>query len=381
MIHDASRRRVQPARSATIAGRATAVTMSSRPARKTPAPRTASSRNASRRGSGWAGAWVTRASVGAMRESSREPRRRPRAGFPRAYRPAVGSGDHARLVRHHLLSDRLIGPFLTQRRRKGRDVTHAAVAGAGAPRGVEASPAQSKGDGDADAASHVRTGREAQAGGQGGSGAGPRGPRAARRAARLQERSVRGPPQGPAGRDRGHPDAVVRGAPRLDRRPSRGRGAGRPRRTAQRRQVVGAPGAVRDPDPHRRLPVHDPAPGACAHAHRGRARPARRDPRPHRGRDRGPRRRPRAAGRAPERRRHRLLRPGGRRRRATSGRSWRRSPRPASRSRRSSRRRERTRRRPTRSTDLRAAFPELVVIGSACSTRRPSTPSVRRSGA
>ena len=49
MIQDASRRRVQPARSATIAGSATAVTMSSRPARNTPVPSTASSAYASRR--------------------------------------------------------------------------------------------------------------------------------------------------------------------------------------------------------------------------------------------------------------------------------------------------------------------------------------------
>ena len=46
MIHDASRRRVQPATSATIAGRATAVTISSSPARKTPVPITASSSEA-----------------------------------------------------------------------------------------------------------------------------------------------------------------------------------------------------------------------------------------------------------------------------------------------------------------------------------------------
>ena len=38
MIHDASRRRVQSARSTTIAGRATAVIISSRPARNTPRP-------------------------------------------------------------------------------------------------------------------------------------------------------------------------------------------------------------------------------------------------------------------------------------------------------------------------------------------------------
>ncbi len=52
MIQDASRRRVQVARSVTIAGRATAVIISSRPARKTPAPRTARRTRASRRGSG-----------------------------------------------------------------------------------------------------------------------------------------------------------------------------------------------------------------------------------------------------------------------------------------------------------------------------------------
>ena len=50
MIHDASRRRVQPARSATIAGSATAVIMSSRPARNTPVPSTARSTYDSRRG-------------------------------------------------------------------------------------------------------------------------------------------------------------------------------------------------------------------------------------------------------------------------------------------------------------------------------------------
>ncbi len=49
MIQDASRRRVQPARSATIAGSATAVTMSSRPARNTPVPSTARSTYDSRR--------------------------------------------------------------------------------------------------------------------------------------------------------------------------------------------------------------------------------------------------------------------------------------------------------------------------------------------
>ncbi len=50
MIQDASRRRVQSARSTTIAGSATAVIISSMPARNTPTPRTASSTSASRRG-------------------------------------------------------------------------------------------------------------------------------------------------------------------------------------------------------------------------------------------------------------------------------------------------------------------------------------------
>ena len=49
MIQDASRRRVQPARSATIAGSATAVIMSSRPARNTPVPSRARSTYDSRR--------------------------------------------------------------------------------------------------------------------------------------------------------------------------------------------------------------------------------------------------------------------------------------------------------------------------------------------
>ena len=47
--------------------------------------------------------------------------------------------------------------------------------------------------------------------------------------------------------------AIERRPSRLDRRPPRGRGADRARRTAQRRQVVDPPGAVRDPDQDRRL--------------------------------------------------------------------------------------------------------------------------------
>jgi hypothetical protein len=69
------------------------------------------------------------------------------------------------LVRDHLLPDRLIGPFLTQRRRKGGT---ACCRRRGHAPGVPCPPAQSKGDGDADAASHVRTGREAPADRQGG---------------------------------------------------------------------------------------------------------------------------------------------------------------------------------------------------------------------
>ena len=114
--------------------------------------------------------------------------------------------------------------------------------------------------------------------------------------------------------------------PRLDRRPPRGRGAGRARRAAQRRQVVAPPGPVRDPDPDRRLRVHHAPPRARAHAHRRRAGPAGRDPGPDRGRERGPRRRPGPARRAPLRRRHRLLRPSRRRPRASSRPSSPRSP-------------------------------------------------------
>ena len=154
--------------------------------------------------------------------------------------------------------------------------------------------------------------------GKGRPGADPRGPRAARRAARLQERSVRGPPQVAAGGDRGHPRPLERRPPRLDRRPARGRGPDRPRRAAERRQVVAPPGAVRDPDQDRRLPVHDAPAGPGADPDRRRARPARRDPGADRGRHRGPRRRPGAARRAPLRRRDRLLRPSRRRPRASS---------------------------------------------------------------
>ena len=72
-----------------------------------------------------------------------------------------------------------------------------------------------------------------------------------------------------------------------------------------------SPGAVRDPDQDRRLPVHDAAAGAGADAHQWRAGPAGRDPGAHRRRDRGPRRRPRAARRAAFGRRDRLLRRAG----------------------------------------------------------------------
>ena len=153
-----------------------------------------------------------------------------------------------------------------------------------------------------------------------------------------------------------------RGPPRLDRRPSRGRGAGRARRAAQRRQVVAAPGAVGDPDPDGRLRVHHAPAGAGADADRRRARPAGRDPGPDRGRERGPRRRAGAARRAPLRRRDRLLRPRRRRPRGSSGSSSPRSPRPRSRSRRSSPRPGRTRPPPGAVDALAAAVPGLAVL-------------------
>src|ERR1035437_9727395 len=53
MIHDALRRSVQLAIVARICGRATAVTISSRPARKTPTPRTISSMYEVRRDMSW----------------------------------------------------------------------------------------------------------------------------------------------------------------------------------------------------------------------------------------------------------------------------------------------------------------------------------------
>ena len=260
MIHDASRRRVQPATSATIAGSATAVTMSSRPARNTPPPMTASRRRASRRAMGCSGPGVTRPSVGRLRDGIRGrvvglPQigiRVRRLGFPGAGR-ALGSRHgcaqgtriarravfgRERLVRHDLLPDRLIGPFLTQRRRKGRDRRvlpspgRCTAASRRVARAVE-------GDGDADAASHVRPGGEAPARGQGGAGAGPRGPRAARRAARLPERAVRGPPQVPAGRDRGHPRprrrrSTATRSPSVARARRRSRSSGRPTSASRR---------------------------------------------------------------------------------------------------------------------------------------------------
>ena len=75
--------------------------------------------------------------------------------------------------------------------------------------------------------------------GQGRSGADPRGPRAARRAARLQERSVRGPAQVAARRDRGHarparaPSIATR-SPSAARARRRSRSSGR-RTSASRR--------------------------------------------------------------------------------------------------------------------------------------------------
>ena len=69
----------------------------------------------------------------------------------------------------------------------------------------------------------------------------------------------------------GHAGPVERGPPRFDRGAARGRGPDRARRAAQRRQVVAAPGAVRDPDQDRRLPVHDAPAGAGADPDRGRA--------------------------------------------------------------------------------------------------------------
>ena len=213
-----------------------------------------------------------------------------------------------RLALHDLQQERLIGPFQHQRRWKGRD-------GRTAPpwSGLRARRPAVRGDRHADAASNLRPGGEATARGKRGSGADPRGPRAARRAARLQERSVRGPAQVAPRRDRGHARPLERRPPRLDRGPPRGRGPDRARRAAQRRQVVAPPGAVRDPDQDRRLPVHDAPPGAGADPDRRRARPARRDPGADRGRVRGPRRRPGAARRAAHRRRDRLLRPRRRR--------------------------------------------------------------------
>ena len=102
----------------------------------------------------------------------------------------------------------------------------------------------------------------------------------------LQERPVRGPPQVGDRPDRGVARPQEGRAPRLDRRPPRGRGADRAGRPAERRQVVAAPGALEHPDQDRRLRVHDDAPRAGPHADRRRARPARRDPGPDRGRDR-----------------------------------------------------------------------------------------------
>ena len=65
--------------------------------------------------------------------------------------------------------------------------------------------------------------------------------------------------------------ARERRAPRLDRRAPGGRGPGRARRRAQRRQVVDPPGALGDRDPDRRLCVHDPAADPGADPDRGRA--------------------------------------------------------------------------------------------------------------
>ena len=129
----------------------------------------------------------------------------------------------------------------------------------------------------------------------------------------LQERAIRGPAQVAARGDRGHPRPLERRPPRFDRRPARGRGADRARRAAQRRQVVAAAGAVRDPDQDRRLPVHHAPAGPGADPDRRRARPAGRDPGPDRRRHGRSGRRPGAARRPAHGRRDRLLLPRGRR--------------------------------------------------------------------
>ena len=95
---------------------------------------------------------------------------------------------------------------------------------------------------------------------------------------------------------------------------------------AERGQVVAPAGALGDPDPHRRLRVHDDSARRGDHPSRRRARAARGDPRPDRGSRRRPRRRPRAARRAAQRGRDPLvplLRPAARGARGDSGRGGR----------------------------------------------------------
>ena len=175
--------------------------------------------------------------------------------------------------------------------------------------------------------------------------------------------------------------AVVRRPPRLDRRAPRGRGADRAGRAAQRRQVVAAPGAVRDPDPDRRLRVHHAPPGAGPDPDRRRARPAGRDPGAHRGRQRGSRRRTGAARRAPLRRRDRLLRARRRRPAGASRSCWTRSPSPGSSGPRSSRPPVPTRRRPSAVEAPRGRRPGPARCSpSPSSTRRRSTRSATPPG-
>ena len=145
-------------------------------------------------------------------------------------------------------------------------------------------------------------------------------------------------------------------------------------------QVVAPPGAVRDPDQDRRLPVHHAPPGPGTHPDRRRPRPARRDPRADRGRVRGPRRWPGPARGPALGRCDRLLRPAGRRPGRAGGR-----PRRGRRIRdreagRSSRRPAPTRPTPRRSRDSWRPSRTSRSSRSRCSTRRRSRPSVRPSG-
>ena len=114
-------------------------------------------------------------------------------------------------------------------------------------------------------------------------------------------------------RDRGHPRPRECGPPRLDRGPARGSGADRAGRAAERRQVLAAPGPVRDPDQDRRLPVHHAPARAGADADRWRPRAIGRDPGVDRRCERRPWWRPGFARRPADGRRDRLLLPSERR--------------------------------------------------------------------